>query len=52
MVALLNNTTRMRPWQIWLRQKQNLTVTSRDLRADAFYVRGFPLELHSLDSDI
>jgi len=29
MVALLNNATRMRPVQIWVRQTQNLPVTSR-----------------------
>jgi len=30
-VALLNNATHMRPVQIWVRQTQNLTVTSRDV---------------------
>jgi len=30
-VALLNNATHMRPVQIWVRQPQNLPVTSWDV---------------------
>jgi len=30
LVALLNNATHMRPAQIWVRQTQNLPVTSWD----------------------